>query len=150
MEWAFVKTLFSLFLVLGAMFGVLYLLKKFVIGGKVNNGSLVDVELLGKRMIQPKNYIAVVKTVGKIIVIGISDHGMQLLTEISEDEYNGKYLPGLSLSNYQKSNGEESFGKRFQDAFADNINKYFKSFSLHGGKSGNGKNGSSHNGNGVR
>jgi hypothetical protein len=75
---------------------------------------------------------------------------MQLLTEISEEDYNNSVLPDISIPGYSKSNGEGSFGKKFQDAFADNICKYFKSFSQHGTKSGNGKNGSSHRGNGIR
>jgi hypothetical protein len=67
MEWALVKTLLSLFLVIGAMFGVLFLMKKFMTGFRSQNGAVVDIELLGKRMIQPKFTSLLLKLLEKLL-----------------------------------------------------------------------------------
>jgi flagellar biogenesis protein FliO len=86
MEWALVKTFFSLVAVLALMVGVVWFLKKTVYGKVQGGSSLVDIDVLGHRMLQPKRSIFVVKVADKLIVVGVTEAGMHELTEITDAE----------------------------------------------------------------
>jgi flagellar protein FliO/FliZ len=85
MEWILVKTLLSLAGVLGLMFLVVFALKRFVFQGRANGAPGIDIEVLGQRSLQPKRSVVVLKVMNKIIVVGMSDQGMQTLTEINDE-----------------------------------------------------------------
>ena len=84
MEWLLLKTLFSLVAVLGLMFGVVWFLKKYVYRGRSGSSSQIEIEVLGHRSLQPKRSVVVLKVMHKVIVVGMSEHGMQTLTEIAD------------------------------------------------------------------
>jgi flagellar biosynthetic protein FliO len=86
MEWVLIKTLFSLAAVLGLMVGVVFLLKKFVYGTGAPSAAQVDITVLGSRSLSPKKSISVVRVMGKVLVVGLSEQGMSLLTELENEE----------------------------------------------------------------
>jgi len=86
MEWIILRTLFSLAAIVSLMLGIAYLLKKTMRAGKGGRRSLVDVELLGQRSLQPRTAVYVLKVLNRVVVVGTSEHGMQTLTEISDPE----------------------------------------------------------------
>lgn len=86
MDWIVVKTLLSLVVVLAVMVAVVYVLKRFVYQGGSGSASLVPVELLGQRSLQPKRSIMVVKVLQSIIVVGVSEQGMTTLATLDDEE----------------------------------------------------------------
>lgn len=83
MEGIVVRMILSLSAVLALMVGLLYLVKRFVMPGAVTVRMPVQVEVLGRRSLQPKKSIVVVRIAGKVLVLGMSEQGMQTLTELS-------------------------------------------------------------------
>jgi len=80
-----VKTAFSLVLILGLMFALAYVMRKFVFRGTATASSLVDIEVVGRRALHPKRSVYVLKVMNRILVVGMSEHGMQTLGEISDE-----------------------------------------------------------------
>jgi flagellar protein FliO/FliZ len=74
-----------LFLIIIALGGVLYLVKKFGYKFKLKNIPDLKIETIATKMIMPKKYISVVNVQDKILVLGISEHSITLLKEISEN-----------------------------------------------------------------
>lgn len=83
MEWLVVKTVLSLGAVLGLMFVLVLLLRKFVYRGRAGAAESVEIEVLGQRMLQPRRSVYVLRIMDKIVVVGMSEHGMHTLTELS-------------------------------------------------------------------
>jgi flagellar biosynthetic protein FliO len=86
MEWIFIKMILSLGAVLGLMFGLVYVLKRFVLPGGVAAQQPVVIEVLGRKALQPKKSVVVLKVAERVLVVGLSEQGMQILTELSSDE----------------------------------------------------------------
>jgi flagellar biosynthetic protein FliO len=84
MEWVLVKTFLSLIAVLGLMYGLVFLLKKYVLTqGKADNAQ-VEVELLGRRVLGPKRSVVVLKVFDRVIVVGMTEDGMRTLSEMPD------------------------------------------------------------------
>jgi flagellar protein FliO/FliZ len=86
MEWIFLKMILSLGAVLGLMFGLVYVLKRFVLPGGTAAYQPVTIEVLGRKALQPKKSVVVLKVADRVLVVGLSEQGMQTLTELSSDE----------------------------------------------------------------
>lgn len=89
MEWIFVKMILSLGAVLALMFALVYVLKRFVMPGAQAPGQRLDIEVLGRKALQPKKSVVVLKIADRVVVVGVSDSGMQTLTEFAADEIEG-------------------------------------------------------------
>ena len=89
MEWMFAKMLLSLGLVLALMFGLTYLLRRYVVAGGTAASQPLPIELLGRKTLQPKKSVVVIKVADKVLVLGVSEQSMQLLTELTEEELRG-------------------------------------------------------------
>jgi len=81
-----VKMLVALAIVLGMMIGTMYFIKKILhsTSPAMNSGSLI--KILASRYLGPKNSILVVDVAGQIIVVGLSNQQMNVLTTISDKE----------------------------------------------------------------
>ncbi len=80
------KTVGALFFVVGLLFFSLYLLRKF---GRFTPTRLKQKDspvLVGQTYVGPKKNISVFKFHGKLLVVGVCDSAMTLLTEIDIDE----------------------------------------------------------------
>jgi flagellar protein FliO/FliZ len=86
MEWLVVKTVFSLGLVLALMFALGYVLKKYVYRAKSGRTESVEIEVLGQRMLQPRRSVYAIRVLDRVIILGMSEHGMHMLTEVSGPE----------------------------------------------------------------
>ncbi|HTY38004.1 MAG TPA: flagellar biosynthetic protein FliO [Bacteroidota bacterium] len=84
MEFALVKTIFSLIAVLGLMVLTLMALKKFSTVGSGSRSNLVDIEVLSQKMLQPKRTLYVVKVLNKVMVISSTEQGIQSVGEIDD------------------------------------------------------------------
>jgi len=84
MGWVLLKTLASLVAVLGLMFGLVVVMKKYMYGFQAARSSLISVDVLGQRLVQPKRSVVVVKVLNKIMIVGMTEAGMTLLGEIND------------------------------------------------------------------
>ncbi len=84
MGWVLLKTLASLAAVLGLMFGLVIVMKKYMYGFQATRSTLVSVDVLGQRLVQPKRSIVVVKVLNKIMIVGMAEEGMTMLGEIND------------------------------------------------------------------
>lgn len=82
MEWVILKMLFSLAAVLGLMFALMFVMKKFFYGSGAKSSSVVNIEVLGSRTLAPKRSVYVLQVMDKVIVVGMTEQGMQTLTEM--------------------------------------------------------------------
>lgn len=82
MVWAYVQTLIALIVVCALMVGLVYFLRRFMYGSRLHAPSLVTIDILGSKMLQPKVMIYVLRIENKIIVVGLSERGLHLLTEL--------------------------------------------------------------------
>ena len=85
MEWLLIKTLLSLTAVLGLMLAVVFLLKKLAFGGKLSSKDHIEVTLLGSKSLQAKKTIQVVRILNKILVLGVSERGIEKLAEFESE-----------------------------------------------------------------
>jgi len=78
--------LVALAIVLGMMIGTMYFIKKILhsTSPAMNSGSLI--KILASRYLGPKNSILIVDVAGEIIVVGLSNSQMSMLTTISDKD----------------------------------------------------------------
>jgi flagellar biogenesis protein FliO len=108
MTWLLVKTILSLLAVLGLMIAIAWAVKKYVLEGRARGSDVVDIEVLGQRTLQPKRSIFVLKILNKILVVGASEEGMKILTEIDDDDI----LRQLTAARLQDETGFEGLSRR--------------------------------------
>ena len=89
-SWEFIlsilKMLSALALVLGLMVVAMYFLKKFMnrTGGSIETDEFV--KIISTRYLGPKNSIVILDILGRVIVVGISNQQISMLTEIDDRE----------------------------------------------------------------
>jgi len=86
MEWVVAKMVLSLGAVLLLMYGLVYVLKRFVVPGAAGTHQEIPIDIIGRRALQPKKSVVVMKVAGKILVVGMTEHGMQTLAELTEED----------------------------------------------------------------
>jgi flagellar biosynthetic protein FliO len=86
MEWVVVKMVLSLGAVLLMMYGLVYALKRFMMPGSAGAHQQVAIDIIGRRVLQPRKSVVVMKVAGKILVVGVTEHGMQTLAELAEED----------------------------------------------------------------
>lgn len=104
-----VKIIFLLLLILGMVYGALFLMKKYVYVTDKKGSKLIRIKVLSTQMILPKKFIQVVQVHDKILVLGVSEHSINLLQEFE----------GLS----ETLNDNESTKLEFKDNFLDILKK---------------------------
>ncbi|MBU2492259.1 MAG: flagellar biosynthetic protein FliO [Bacteroidetes bacterium] len=70
---------FILFLLLGVMYVMLYLVKKYLFTYDKKASKLINISVLSTQVLMPKKYISVIKIRDKIYVLGISDNSITLI-----------------------------------------------------------------------
>ncbi len=81
------KTVGALLLVIGLMLVSLYLLRRFGRFSPARFAQKEAVTLVAQTYLGPKKNISVFQFRNKLLVVGVSDSSMTLLTEIDTDEY---------------------------------------------------------------
>ncbi|MFA6596762.1 MAG: flagellar biosynthetic protein FliO [Ignavibacteriaceae bacterium] len=80
------KALFPLVLVIGLLYAVLIFIRRKGISVTGKKSKIFNIDVLSTQSIMPKKYISVVKVENKYLVLGISDHSINLLKELDVDE----------------------------------------------------------------
>lgn len=86
MEWIVVKTFLSLAAVIALMFGIVFVMRKYLAGGRASSSAIVDMRIIGTMALQPKRSVSVLKVMNKVLIVGMTEEGMQALGEINDGE----------------------------------------------------------------
>ncbi len=78
------KSLLSLGIILLLILGLTMFFKKFFLRSKKDKNSLVDVDVIGIKHLQPKKSVYVLKVLNTISVVGISETGIQPIAQIKD------------------------------------------------------------------
>ena len=132
MESALLNTFLSLAGVIGLMIGILVLFKKIFYGNRPAKGASIAIDVLGHRMLQPKRSVFVLKVMDTMVVVGVTEAGMQPLMELKEpvvvqstkDNHTNNELQGqVTLP----GNGV-GFAKRFPDYLRQSLGDVLRDF----------------------
>ena len=72
-------------LVLGTIIGGAWLLKRYG-GERLIQTSSPDIQVVGRKYLSPRQSLAIVKVRGKELLLGITDHSIQLVDHLDSDE----------------------------------------------------------------
>lgn len=81
-----IKLIFPLFLMVGLLYGVMLLIKKY--SPKSNKISSSNLRVLSTLSLMPKKYISVVKVNNKVLILGVSEQSINLLQEAAAEDFN--------------------------------------------------------------
>ncbi|MDI9571131.1 MAG: flagellar biosynthetic protein FliO [Pseudomonadota bacterium] len=81
---SFVKMLFALAIVLGIMLGAVYVLKRIMRHTAPGGGAEGPIAVLATRYLGPKSSIMMLEVTGRILIVGVTANGINLLTEIDD------------------------------------------------------------------
>lgn len=84
--WSFFKMLAALALVIAMMIVVMVVLKKFFYQSPAALGGNSMIHVISSCHLGPKNSILLVEVLGQVILLGVSDHQMSILTTIKDTE----------------------------------------------------------------
>lgn len=92
--WDIIRLLFYLGLLMGLMYGMLYLLKKYVYRTQNTTGkAILNMKVLSTQMIMPKKFISAVKIENHVYILGITDFSFTVLdksdapAEVAEEKH---------------------------------------------------------------
>ncbi len=101
--WSIFKVLLILSFLAGLMYLTLFLLKKYFYqtGGK--SSKYANINVISVQMIMPKKFIAIVRIQDKTLALGISDHSINVLSELEnipmEENIGSRHLEGGNFPN---------------------------------------------------
>lgn len=78
------KIFLVLGLLLGVMYVLLYLVKKYFYSFEGKGSKHIKIEMLSTQAIMPKKYVSVVKIFDKIFVLGVSDHSISVIDKMDD------------------------------------------------------------------
>jgi flagellar protein FliO/FliZ len=125
------KMLYTLALVLALMFFIFYVFKKVVLKNSVLGGNDRLVKVLSTGYLGPKKTIALVDVAGEVLVLGISDGNITLLTQIHDEEQIEKIKGGNTVRKVRTSMEERPIAERHAPTIKNDnpFSKYIKQFS---------------------
>jgi flagellar protein FliO/FliZ len=82
--WSFFKMLASLAIVIAMMIGAMYLMKKYFYQSPVATGGSAMIHIVSACHLGPKNSILLVEVLGQVILLGVSNNQMSILTTIND------------------------------------------------------------------
>jgi len=127
---------FAMFaLVLALMFFIFYVFKKYVLKNTIFGGNEKFVQVLGSGFLGPKKSIVMVEVAGEVLVLGISNDNISLLTQIQDEEKivaikaSRKESNEGSFWNSSKKNNEAKDGVNGKTRLEGTFDNYLKQFS---------------------
>jgi len=85
LEPALLKAFFTLMLCVAVMGGALVLLKRYAKKKTAVTGG-IDLQVISRQALQPKVSVFVVKAGDKTLVLGVTEHNVTTLADITEDQ----------------------------------------------------------------
>ena len=96
MGWLLFKTMGVLVLIILLIFILVYFLKKYFFNSSTAGGDLECIQVLGQTQIRPKKFLALVKVLNRVILVGLTDSSMETLTEFEDTSKIQPYLDKLN------------------------------------------------------
>ena len=83
--WEVFKVLIVLIILLGSLYGIAFLLKKYLLVGKasVTKGK---VQILSTQMLMPKKYLSIIKVNGNVYLLGSTDQNITVIDKFENTE----------------------------------------------------------------
>ncbi len=88
----------GLFLVLGLLFLVLFLLKRYGYKTGLTRQFSLDLKILGQISLGPRKSVVVVRYLNKVMVLGVTDASITLLTETAHDQEQNAFASHMEYS----------------------------------------------------
>ena len=104
------KSFIPLLLILGLLFGVLILVRKFSFTMNGKKSQMFKLDVISNQLILPKKYLSVVRVRDKVLILGISENNITLLKEL-------EYCDMEEDVNIE----QKDLKKNFVDAFKRNL-----------------------------
>ena len=79
-----VQTFVVLIAAVGVIFVIMLLIKKISVK-RLESRSTINLNVISKITLQPKNHLFVVKAANKLLVLGVTDNSINILTELDVD-----------------------------------------------------------------
>ena len=106
----------QMILVLAMLLGLIYLalwsLKKYMFAFDKKRAKLVKIKVLSTQMIMPKKFIQVVQVHDRVLVLGISDHSINVLDKFED-----------FANDLIESDEEQPESEQFSHKFIENLKK---------------------------
>lgn len=80
------KTLLSFALIIFLMVVVFQVIRRFYLPLSSSSNSLGSLRVYGQLQIQPKKSIYIVRVLNKVLILGVSENSINVLSEISDQE----------------------------------------------------------------
>jgi flagellar biogenesis protein FliO len=132
------KTIVALVAVLGLMFAVVVVLKKFFLMGPGRKSDIVDIEVLSQKALQPKRQLYVVKVLNKVVILSSTESGIQALGEIDDQESLRSITNRIEEVRLERASARQSFKQKLYQAetLGDFFHKPFNVILWRGDKPG--------------
>lgn len=95
-----VKILSVLLLLLGTMFGILWLMKRFIYKFDVKTNNNLGIKVLTTQAILPKKYISLVKFQDRVFLLGISDNSINVIDKMDSEDLGIKDIQNIGNPNF--------------------------------------------------
>lgn len=92
--WAILKIIFFLALILGLMYLLMFIIKKYFYSFDQKSPKLFKIKVLSTQMILPKKYIQVVQVQDRILVLGVTDGSINVLSELENSSVVSEEMHG--------------------------------------------------------
>jgi len=80
------RMIFYLIVVILLIYGIVFLIKRFVLPSETGGGVPKSVHILGHLYLGPRKALYLIELVNRILVLGVTNNSIQLLTEIKDAE----------------------------------------------------------------
>ncbi|MBI9073165.1 MAG: flagellar biosynthetic protein FliO [Melioribacteraceae bacterium] len=110
--WDIANIFIVLLILLGVMYALLYLMKRFLYPSGTKTNGQFNINVLSTQMLMPKRFLSIVKVKDKIYLLGISEQSINMIDKLDDDgsfeDANNKQLPGANFFNvFKKSLGKQ-------------------------------------------
>ncbi len=95
-----VKILSVLLLLLGTMFGILWLMKRFIYKFDVKTNNNLGIKVLTTQAILPKKYISLVKFQDRVFLLGISDNSINVIDKMDSEDLGIEDIQNIGNPNF--------------------------------------------------
>ncbi len=80
------RVFISLFFIIGLLYGSLYLLRKGWKQRRIGHAATSEMHVLGRLYLGPKKLLYLVEMPSRILVLGVTDHQISLLSQITDED----------------------------------------------------------------
>lgn len=84
--WDIFKIFLVLLILLGLMYALLYVVKKYFYSFDLQGSRKFKMDILSTQSLMPKKFVTLVRINGMIYILGITDHAISLIDKFEEEE----------------------------------------------------------------